>query len=56
MYIMYKYPMEGRKKDAARVFSVVLSDRTSGSGHKLDFYLSLRKIFLTINVIERWNK
>jgi len=41
--------MGGHKKDAARVFAVVLGDRTRGNVHKLKcrkFHLSIREMTL----------
>lgn len=39
--------------------SVMPSDRTKGSGHKLKrmiFYLNTRKHFLTVRVVKHWNR
>jgi len=44
----YKYPQAGTKEDGARLFLVVSSHRTRGSGHKLEhrkIYLNMRKKF-----------
>ena len=55
----YKY-LKGRSQvDDAGLFSVMCSNRTRGSGHKLEhrkFYLNLRKNFFTLRVTEHWNK
>jgi len=55
----YKYLQGGRQEDGARLFSVVPSDRTRGSGHKLKprkFQLNMRKHFFTLRVTEHWNR
>ncbi|PKU48899.1 hypothetical protein llap_755 [Limosa lapponica baueri] len=55
----YKYLKGGLKEDGAGFFSVVLSDRTSGNGHKLEyskFHSNMRKNFFTVRVTESWNR
>lgn len=54
----YKY-LKGRcKDDKVRLFSVVPSDRTRSTGHKLkhSFCLNIRRHLLTVRVAELWNK
>ena len=54
----YKRLMGGRQVDWARLFSEVPSDRTSGSGHKLEcmkFHLNMRKNIFTVRVMEHYN-
>ena len=56
---MYKYLKGGCKEDGTRLFSVVLSDKTRGNGHKLKymkFHLNIRKYFFTVRVAEKWNR
>jgi len=45
--------------DEARLFLAVLSNRTRGSGHKLEhgkFHQNMRKNFFTLRVTEHWNR
>jgi len=54
----HKYLKVGCQEDAARLFSVLSSDRTSGNGHKLKlrkFRLNMRKNFFPLRVTEQWN-
>jgi len=56
----YKYLEERCKAEGARLYSVVPSDRTRGSGHKLKhrrFPLIIRKdFFFTVRMTEHWHR
>lgn len=52
---VYKYLKGGCKENGTRLFSLVLSDRTRDSGHKLEhgrFHLNIRKCFHGVQTIE----
>jgi len=55
----YKYLKGGCQESGARLFSVVLSDRTRANRHKLkhgQFQLNMRKHFFPLRVTEPWNR
>jgi len=55
----YKYLQGGCQEDGARLFSVVLSNRTKGNGHKLKYkklHLNTKKNFFPLRVTEHWNR
>jgi len=56
---IYKYLEGGCKEGRARLFAVVPSDRTGGSGHKLKhrrFPLNIRKHFFIVRVTKNWHR
>lgn len=56
---VYKF-LKGRcEEDGVRLFSVVLSAKTRGSGHKLEhqvFLLNIKKHFCTVQVTDHWHR
>jgi len=55
----YKCLKGGCQEDGAKLFSMVPSDRTRGSGHKRKhrkFRLNMRKNFFPLRVTEHWNR
>jgi len=56
---VYKYLKGKCVKNRARLFSVVPSDRTRGSEHKLKhrrFSLKIREHFFTVKVTDQWHR
>lgn len=56
---MHEYLKEGCKEDEAKLFSVVLSDRTRGNGHKVKpkgVHMSIRKHFFAVRVTDHWHR
>ena len=55
----YNYLKGGCKEDGVRLFSVVHSARTRGSGYKMEhkrLHLNTRKHFCAVKVIEHWQR
>lgn len=55
---VYKNLKVGCKEGGSRLLLVMSTDRTRGSGHKLDhrkFHLNLKKHFIMVRVTEYWN-
>ena len=56
----YKYLIGSCQVGWAKIFSVVSSGRTNGSGHKLEhrkFYMNTRrKSIFTVRVTKHWNR
>jgi len=57
--MLERYLKDRCQEDGARLLSVVPSDRTRGSGHKLKqgkFRLNMRKNFFPLRVTEPWHR
>ena len=55
----YRYLESECQTGRARLFPVALSDRSRGSGHKLEhrkFHTNMRKNLFILRVMEHWNK
>jgi len=55
----YKYLKGGCQEDGTRLFSVVPSDRTRGTGHRLrhrKFRLKMRKMFFPLRTMDHCNR
>lgn len=56
---MYTSSREGVKKMESDSFTVVLSERARGIGHKLKqkkYHLNIRKNVFTMSAVKRWNR
>lgn len=56
---LYKYLMGRNEEEAARLFSVVATNRTRGNGHKLKirkFHMNTRKHCFTLKVVKHWDR
>lgn len=59
LFSAYKYLMGECKEDGARLFSVVLSNRTRGNGQRLEhkrIHQNTRKYFFTVSMTEHWHR
>jgi len=56
---IFKYLKGGCKEDGARLFSLLPSDKTRGSEHKMEhrrFHLNIRRCFFTVKLTEYYNR
>ena len=56
---VYKYLMEGCRKDRDRLFSVMSSERARGNGYKVNFrkfHLNARNLRVVVRLVMHWTR